>query len=303
VLVSETVDSTQSTAAAYISELEKVVPRAAAANREAINMMVRSTQVATEEWVSSHEVPVQGEGGGYVLRTDQATPDEAKIMSEFPEIDGTLAGALSQIPNSIWGPLRPLLQGLIFHSIISAGYLTGQPPPAHPLALVNQGGGILGRRRTDLRNPTTFAVIEIKPLGDDDGQAQLVSYIARLSLADPRWHAALDVPTEAWPPTGGAAFYPLNPFGVAFTLKAWNNFAAEHGMLYYELVTTPGVPVYVPRHAPQPGRIYQFEFPRIVLPDLDLPELSPEAVATAAVGGMMFLILVAAIISPVPPFP
>lgn len=325
-LVSETVQQSLPTAQEYLSALLAAVPDAVDRNREAIEAMIAAAPEAEE---ASDAGPVAGvrdldagmpsdvsgtpdagvpTDAGVGLPAGIPEPDGPQTVEElqdlFPEISPTLAGALVPISGSIWGPLRVLLQGQIFHAIISAGYLFGNPPPAHPLALVNRGGGVLGRRRTDLRDPATGAVIEIKPVGQVGGTAQLAAYIATLG---PPWHAALNIPSEAWAPQSAPARYTLNPFGINVTLVAWNNFAAEPGMLYYELQTTPGVPVYVPVWSPRPERRFDFRFPRITLPEFELPVIPAptpqEQAVVVGTTGMILLLIAATLIPVVPPPP
>lgn len=222
-LVSETVQASMPTALDYIDALLATVPEAFARNRAAIEEMMRAPP--------EPEVPAVDTGGGARPgdELDAGVPlpagipepeppqDELEVRQRFPEISQPLAAGLAPIPHSLWGPLSTLLQGTIFQAIISAGYLAGRPPPAHPAALVNRGGGALGRRRTDLRDPPTGAVIEIKPKGSVGGATQLAAYVATLG---PPWHEALDIPHEAWPVTGTEARYPLNTFGINLTLVA-----------------------------------------------------------------------------------
>jgi Domain of unknown function (DUF4157) len=291
-LVSETTQSSHLTAQGYLNALRNTVPKALEASRRAYEEMQRPAQEKIEDIQEQAQMgPGTGMGSKAPLPTPMPTPSKEGIRSEYPEISSPLAAALAPIPNSIWGLLSPLLQGLIFHSIISAGYVAGWPAPSHPLALVNRGGGVLGRRRTDLRDPLTGAVIEIKPVGDSGGAAQLYSYIQTLQGGGPQaapWHAAHAIPSEEWPLAGiPRARYTLNPFGINFTLEAWNEFATEPGMLYYELVTTPGVPVYVPRYAPQPKQRFAFALPRIAFKLPDMPPYFVEVTTLTVATGLL----------------
>lgn len=326
-LVGETIQMSCVTAEDCLWQLEAAVETTAIGNRQALSQLAAGTQHAwssIEEDIAANtyvnlddDVDWRVDGGwageeppvitevNYTAVFDP-TPSESAIRTEFPEVSAPLAAALVAIPSTVWGYLRPMLQGTIFHAIISAGYVAGRPAPAHPTALVNRGGGGLGRKRADLRDPATGAVIEIKPEGDTGGVAQLEDYIELLT-PPPAWHEAQDIPGEAWPPTGTHARYPLSHFLINYTLEAWNSFATEPGMLYYRLTTTPGVPVYVPKHVPVKRRKYSFDFLRSWIPDFDmptLPHIPAETVAkTAAVGGLALLLWAAVLTPGVPPPP
>ncbi len=220
--------------------------------------------------MTEHENPLIGE---HEQDPDLQSPDtrqwtyrtKDEVMRTFPEVSPDLAVILTGVPN--WGTFSDMLKGTIFHAIISAGYVTGHPAPAHPLALVNKRIPGL-TKRPDLRNPATGAVIEIKPRGDITGTTQLAAYVAQLNVNDPTqnppWHEALATdPTENWAPPGSPARYGLNAFGIQLVLEAANNYQTEPGMIYYTLKVggTPP-PVYVPIWRWLKERKFHFEFPR-----------------------------------------
>lgn len=226
-LVSDTVKMSCASAEGCLAGLDAAVLAAQERERATLAQMFASAQV---EWGRVQQQLEELRDDDLDWRVDEgyageqpsgapASPSEGELRNEFPEMQSPVVAGLTGIPGSIWGFLKPMLQGTIFHAIISAGYVAGSPPPSHLVAEVNRGGSGLGRRRTDLRDPDTGAVIEIKPEGDVGGQAQLAAYVAGLQPAG-FWHAERDVPSEAWPPTGGTARYTLNPFGINFTLEA-----------------------------------------------------------------------------------
>ena len=302
-LVGETLQASYPTAEKTLTALRQMVSVTFQERFGDIQQMMESPPVpeSTAEGGVHHDPDPRDAGVRLPAGVPEAAPkSETELRNLYPEISSPLAAKLAPISGSIWGPLRVLLQGLIFHSIISAGYLFGYPAPAHPLALINKGGGALGRKRTDLRDPTTSAVIEIKPLGDGGGTAQLQKYINTLGLP---WHQALDIPTEAWPPSGTRANYQLSHFGIQLTLQAWNNFGVEPGMLYYELVVTPGSPVYVPTHDPQTNRRFQFRLPRVSLPRLPQPSQEVIMASSASAVAIAIVVVAAVLIPGVPPPP
>jgi hypothetical protein len=268
-IVQDILQMTAPTADDYISLLSQRVPETIAKTRAAVEALLPASPDVAEA-LTTPSIPISDAGqasavdgnapGGALYSPSLPTPTVEEIRRDHPEITPPLAGILAPMLPSQWGLLSAMLQGTIFHAIISAGYVAGYPPPSHVLALVNRGGGALGRRRTDLRDPVTGSVIEIKPEGDTGGDVQLAQYVAALG---PPWHPALDVPTESWAPPSAPAHYELDVFGVKFVLIAENSFASEPGMLYYSLDAKPGtpVPIYIPLWRGLPNRKYNFEFP------------------------------------------